>query len=101
MPKGSWRKKVADRCQLSLGDVRALPYPDNTFDVVVAVEVLEHIPNPEVGVSEAVRVLKQGGYAITAMPVQLPLLMHLTDFDTPDEVLGLYQQTSRAQRGGF
>ena len=85
------KKRVADRCQLSLGDVRALPYPDNTFDVVVAVEVLEHIPNPEVGVSEAVRVLKQGGSAITALPVRLPLLMHLTDFDTPDEVLGLYE----------
>ena len=84
------KKEVLGRGELSVGDVRSLPYPDDTFDVVIAVEVLEHIPNPEVGLSEAMRVLKPGGYAITALPVQLPLLMHLYDFDSPDEVLALY-----------
>ena len=86
------RKEVLDRSELSVGDVRELPYPDDTFDVVIAVEVLEHIPDPEVGLSEAMRVLKPGGYAITALPVQLPLLMHLYDFDSPDEVLALYKK---------
>ena len=80
------------RSELSVADVRRLPYPDDTFDVVVAVEVLEHIPDPEAGLAEAMRVLKPGGYAITALPVQLPLLMHLYDFDTPDEVLALYKK---------
>ncbi len=86
------KKAVSGRGELSVADVRSLPYPDNTFDVVVAVEVLEHIPNPEIGLAEAMRVLKPGGYAITALPVQLPLLMHLCDFDTPDEVLALYEK---------
>ena len=86
------RKDVLDRCKLSVGDVRELPYPDDTFDVVIAVEVLEHIPDPEAGLSEAMRVLKSGGYAITALPVQLRLLMHLYDFDSPDEVLALYKK---------
>ncbi len=86
------KKEVLDRSELSVGDVRKLPYPDNAFDVVIAVEVLEHIPDPEVGLSEAMRVLKPGGYAITALPVQLPLLMHLYDFDSPDEVLALYKK---------
>ena len=86
------KKEVSGRSELSVADVRSLPYPDDTFDVVVAVEVLEHIPNPEIGLAEAMRVLKPGGYAITALPVQLPLLMHLHDFDTPDEVLGLYKK---------
>ena len=86
------KKGVLDRCELRVGDIRALPYSDNTFDLVVAVEVLEHIPNPEVGLTEAMRVLKPGGYAITALPVKLPILMHLCNFDSPDEVLDLYKK---------
>ena len=86
------KKGVLDRCELTVGDIRTLPYSDNTFDLVVAVEVLEHIPNPEVGLTEVMRVLKPGGYAITALPVKLPILMHLCDFDSPDEVLDLYKK---------
>ena len=86
------KKEVLEKSELSVGDVRNLPYPDDTFDVVIAIEVLEHIPDPEAGLSEAMRVLKSGGYAITALPVQLPLMMHLYDFDTPDEVLALYKK---------
>lgn len=86
------KKGVLERCKLSVGDVRTLPYPDKIFDLVVAVEVLEHIPDPKMGLAEAIRVLKPGGYAITALPVNLPILMHLYDFDGPDEVLGLYEE---------
>ena len=86
------KKEVSERSELSIGDVRSLHYPDDTFDGVIAVEVLEHIPDPEAGLLEAMRVLKPGGYAITALPVQLPLLMHLYDFDSTDEVLALYEK---------
>lgn len=76
----------------SNGDVRTLPYLDDTFNVVITIEVLEHIPDPEAGLSEARHVLKPSGYPITALPAQLPLMMHLYDFDTPDEVLALYEK---------
>ena len=49
-------------------------------------------PDPEVGLTEAVRVLKPRDYAITALPVKLPILMHLYDFESPDEVLALYKK---------
>ena len=86
------KKGVLGRSELSVGDVRSLHYPDDTFDGVIAVEVLEHIPDPEAGLLESMRVLKPGGYLITALPVQLPLLMHLYNFESPDEVLALYKK---------
>jgi len=38
-----------------------LPYLDNTFDSVICVEVLEHIPNTEQAIREMRRVLKSNG----------------------------------------
>lgn len=87
-------KGVNDRVQLTTGDVRNLPYADNTFDLILAMEVLEHIPDPMEGLQEAVRVLKPGGYAITSIPVQLPIPMHLYVPKSPREVLDLYERAN-------
>jgi SAM-dependent methyltransferase len=39
-----------------------MPFPDNTFDALWSIWVLEHIPNPEKALLEMRRVLKPGGY---------------------------------------
>lgn len=39
----------------------ALPYPDASFDVVCAMDLLEHVEDPGRVISEASRVLKKGG----------------------------------------
>jgi ubiquinone/menaquinone biosynthesis C-methylase UbiE len=43
------------------GDARALPFEDNSFDVVVFHTTLCHIPGPELALAEASRVLSSGG----------------------------------------
>jgi 2-polyprenyl-6-hydroxyphenyl methylase/3-demethylubiquinone-9 3-methyltransferase len=43
------------------GDACALPYPDASFDVVCAMDLLEHVEDPARLVAEASRVLAPGG----------------------------------------
>lgn len=40
---------------------RRLPFPANTFDAVIAVEILEHVASPATVLGEAARVLQPGG----------------------------------------
>lgn len=45
-----------------------IPYTENSFDVVIAVEVSEHIPDHEVFFNEVNRILKPGGYLLLSTP---------------------------------
>jgi SAM-dependent methyltransferase len=45
-----------------------LPFPDETFDAVVAGELLEHVDFPETVVSEVKRVLEPGGSFVGSVP---------------------------------
>ena len=40
------------------GDIYALPYNDNSFDLVICSEVLEHLEHPEKALTEVIRVSK-------------------------------------------
>ena len=48
-------------------DAERLPFPEGTFDAVVANLLIPHLPRPEVGLAELVRVLKQGGRLAVSM----------------------------------
>jgi 2-polyprenyl-3-methyl-5-hydroxy-6-metoxy-1,4-benzoquinol methylase len=51
------------------GDMEDLAFEDASFDGVLAVEVIRHVPHPDLAVAEAARVLRPGGLAIiTAAP---------------------------------
>lgn len=55
---------VADRVQVETGDMRALPFPDASFDLVVSSLAIHNISSKEDrrrAVTEAFRVLKPGG----------------------------------------
>lgn len=53
------------------GDGVFLPFPDNTFDRIIAAEVLEHIPNDVGAIAELARVLKPGGTLAVTVPAWL------------------------------
>jgi SAM-dependent methyltransferase len=50
-----------------VGDVQALPFPDDSFDAVLAMHMLYHVPDIPVAVAELRRVLRADGvlYALT------------------------------------
>jgi SAM-dependent methyltransferase len=47
-------------------DVQALPFEDESFDVVVANHMLYHVPDPDRGVAEIARVVRQDGVVLAA-----------------------------------
>ncbi len=87
----AYAKKMVDFHHLShrafiiQADVRSTPYEANFFDVVIASEVLEHIPDPKVGLRELTRILKLDGSAMIALPICLEQPEHLYVFRGEDE----------------
>lgn len=49
-------------------DARNLPFSESTFDIVVCLDVLEHIVEDQLATSEIFRVLKPGGRFLIAVP---------------------------------
>lgn len=50
------------------GDATQLPFADALFDAVTMFDVLEHIPDDQTAITEALRVLKPGGYLLISTP---------------------------------
>jgi SAM-dependent methyltransferase len=53
-------------------DATNLPFPDNSFDKIIAAEILEHVPLDQRAMSEIARVLRPGGIAAVTVPAWLP-----------------------------
>lgn len=54
----------------AVADATALPYPDASFDRIIAAEVLEHIVDDERAIAELARVLRPGGTIAVTVPAR-------------------------------
>ena len=54
------------------GDIREMEIPDNSQDLVVCSEVLEHVPNFEAVLEECYRILKPGSVILISVPSYFP-----------------------------
>ncbi|MBI2086880.1 MAG: class I SAM-dependent methyltransferase [Candidatus Zambryskibacteria bacterium] len=62
-----------------LADAATIPLPDNSYDVAIAAELLEHVPDPLKVLKEARRLLRPGGIVLATVPFMYPL--HADPFD--------------------
>jgi SAM-dependent methyltransferase len=63
--------------------MRFLPFEEGSFSGLLAVQSIEHVPDPERALAEARRVLEPGGVAVFVTPNRLT-------FGLPDEVIDPY-----------
>ena len=67
----AWANKhwgAAKAMKFMVGDAHQLKFKSNSFDTVVALEVLEHVHRPLEVLKEIKRVMKKGGYGIILVP---------------------------------
>lgn len=63
-----------------VGSILAIPFPDQSFDSIVCLEVLEHIPDTKKAIAEITRVLKPGGVLLLSAPMHWPLHYEPEDY---------------------
>jgi len=82
------------------GTAEALPFPDNSFDLVTCQTVLMHLPDPSAGLVEMVRVARPGGLVLCVEPNNLAnSVCGIDPTLTTDEVVTLFEMELRTQRG--
>ena len=82
------------RGEVALADMTALPFADESFDAVVAGEVIEHIEDDRLAVREAARVLRSEGVLVLSVPA------HPTWFGRKRRVGGTCEAVHAERTGG-
>lgn len=83
------------------GSIEALPFEDESFDLTLALDVIEHVPDDSRAIQELYRVLRPGG----SLLVTVPALMLL--WSAHDEANGHYRRYTvgglrgRVEAAGF
>jgi len=63
-------EQINHKVNIMNGDACKLPFKDESFDAVIAADVLEHIEEIMEALREIRRVLKNGGHLLTCVPIE-------------------------------
>ncbi len=80
-----------------IADAAAIPVPDNSYDVAIMGELLEHVPEPLRVLEEAHRILKQNGLLLITVPFMVGIHGDPSDY-------GRYTETflrEMSKKAGF
>ncbi|MGW5847325.1 methyltransferase domain-containing protein [Streptomyces sp. NPDC055254] len=84
--------------EFAAADVHALDFPDDSFDVVHAHQVLQHVADPVRALGEMRRVCRPGGI-VAARDADYAAMTWYPAAPGLDEWLGLYRRVARANGG--
>lgn len=84
--------KLYSNASFKLGDIKKLKHPKNSFDYVIALEVLEHIKPSEIfkALKEIFRVTKPGKYIIISVPLNENLEDMINRGENPNAHVRVY-----------
>lgn len=92
-PEALWDRGTTSPESLCGASISSAPFPDRTFDLVVALDVLEHIEDDATVMRELYRVCKPGGRLLLTVPAYDWL------HSAHDEALGHYRRYSTHRIG--
>lgn len=75
--------KPRTRIQWYAAEAEALPFEDDSFDVAILAEILEHVPDVAAVLREAERVVRPGGRVVISVPRDA---LAIDEADRPDRV---------------
>lgn len=82
-------KGVASRTHFQQGNIAALPFAKGSIDLLIASEVIEHLPKPQAALTEIARVLAPGGFLVLTVPVESHTPAHVSSLNSAEEFRAL------------
>lgn len=64
-------KKLKYKIGFVKGDIREMPFKDNSFDIVISGGVIEHVPESLKTIEELSRIIKKEGYLLIHIPQKI------------------------------
>lgn len=89
-------KDVATRAQFQTGCLLNLPFASSSLDVVIASEVVEHLPRPERVFEELSRVLAPGGLLLVTVPAESRTPAHMHVLNRAEDLCRLIEHAGLA-----